>query len=293
MERKISNSSASFAFSISSWWQPCQLSKSGVCLQRWLMRDGSQICVCVLSLFQYPDMWVKERDQIHTFWSLCCQINTFLSAYLCHSFSVALTFFIYPVYSLSPGILLIILCNSKIFLCVCTALGRECLKVPLSLQEQEKREFPLRCDNMMTVTLFSGTPQSLFFLSTPIISSVCLPRQRLYLSPFPPSLRCVITRRQMVWVWALPPHANIRHALNLSHILMDDRVDRQFANCRTIPSALCLLPYLFDWIRGMRQIGPCEKETEKVRGVRAPQWIVLHLTVKTAVMRAVKRLSVW
>lgn len=49
---------------------------------------------------------------------------------------------------------------------------------------------------------------------------------------------------------------------------MDDSVDRQFAKCRTIPLALCLLPYLFDWIQGMGQIGPCEREAEKVRGLK-------------------------
>lgn len=45
---------------------------------------------------------------------------------------------------------------------------------------------------------------------------------------------------------------------------MDDSIDRQFANCRTILLALCLLPYLFDWIQGMKQIGPYENDIEKL-----------------------------
>lgn len=49
--------------------------------------------------------------------------------------------------------------------------------------------------------------------------------------PLPFPVHCVITRRQMVWVWVLPPHANIRHALNVSHILIEARTDRQFTKC--------------------------------------------------------------
>jgi len=58
---------------------------------------------------------------------------------------------------------------------------------------------------------------------------------------------------------------------NLSHILMDDSVDRQFANCQDIPLAFCLLAYLFGWILGMKQLAPAKKETDRVRRARSPQ----------------------
>lgn len=65
-----------------------------------------------------------------------------------------------------------------------------------------------------------------------------------------------ITCRQMVWVWVLPPLANIRYAFNLSHILMVDCVDRQLGRSVAVPLALCLLPYLFDLIQAMKKLAP-------------------------------------
>lgn len=160
-------------------------------------------------------------------------------------------------------------------------------KGPFSLWERQRREFLLKCDNIMTVTLFSGTPQPPSCLSVPIISSVCLPWWWLYLSPF---LFHALRDYTHTHGLSLSPAANIRHALNLSHILMDDSVDRPFANCRAIPLTLCLLPYLFDWIQEMRQNGLCEKETESEKAL---QWVVEHLTVKTAVFRDVERVTLW
>lgn len=130
------------------------------------MSDGRQICVCALS--QHPDMWVIERDQIHTSWSPCCQINTFcqhicvtLSVLFSHSLS---TQSIHCPQASHQSFLFFDL-RPPISLFLCTPLGRECLKVPLSLWEWEQREYPLRCDNMMTVPLFFGDVAVSFFVS--------------------------------------------------------------------------------------------------------------------------------
>lgn len=108
-------------FSISSWWQPCQLSKSGVCLQKWLMSDGSQICARA----QFPSMSVIEGDQIHTSWSLFFQSNTFcqhLPLPLHRSCTLHLSgLFIVLRHPINHSI-------SRFSLCICTALGRRCLK---------------------------------------------------------------------------------------------------------------------------------------------------------------------
>lgn len=142
----------SLDFSIPSWWQACQLSKSRVCLHRWLMSDGSQICVRAL----FSGMSVIERETRYITPDLF-QINTFCQHLSLPLYRSHTLYLIYLVYSLSSGIPSIFLCNPQISVCVCTAPGRQCLKALSS-------DFPVRCDNMMTVTLFSGM-HSLFFVS--------------------------------------------------------------------------------------------------------------------------------
>lgn len=241
MERKISNSS--FPFSISSWWQPCQLSNSRVCSQRWLMSDGSQICacVCVCSCSQHPAMWVIETR--HTPPDLSAVRST-----LFVSTSLPLS-----LYSLSSGIPSIILDPKSLF-----ASGTRMFKGPFVAN------FLSDAIIWWRLRYYRGR-RSLLFVSLNTHN-----KQRVLsaatLLPFTLSLAlCVAWLHADTWFEFEPCRlrANIRHALNLSHILMDDRVDRQFANCLTIPLALCLLPYLFDWIQGMR---PARKRQRKWEG---------------------------
>ena len=108
------------------------------------------------------------------------------------------------------------------------------------------------------IMLFSGVSHSVFSvcfcLSTPIKSGA-RPSTTTALPFTLPSLCMVytITHRQMVWVWVLPPHANIRDVLNLSHILMDGRADREYANCRAVPLASSV--YYRIYLTGFKEWG--------------------------------------
>lgn len=147
-----------------------------VCLLRWLMSYGRQICVCSLSLspvWAFRHVGQRKRPDTQL---LCLLISLlsdqhFLSAHLPLSQSLTLALSLsylfpvlgHPINHSHP--LLQIPSRPWRSLRVCTVPGWECLKVPLSFWERERCEFPLRCDNMMTVTLFSGTPHSLFCFS--------------------------------------------------------------------------------------------------------------------------------
>lgn len=86
--------------------------------------------------------------------------------------------------------------------------------------------FSLRCDNMI-VRLFLGLPNS---LSSPP-NKQCAPSAAASL-PF--TLLSLRALRDYTHRWfefgPCPPHANIRHALNLSHILMDGGAGGRFAD---------------------------------------------------------------
>lgn len=149
--------------------------------------------------------------------------SLFITAHLC----------IYPVDSSSPGIPSIIPRNPQISLCVCTALGWQCLKT-LSL-------------NFLSDVIiwwwfhYFGACWSLFLVSLNTPNKQRAP-SAFYLSPFPP---VIIHTDRWFEFESCQLRVNIRNALKLSHILIDNRADGHFA---AIPLTLCLLQYLFEWI---------------------------------------------
>lgn len=117
-ERKVSRP---LAFSISSRWQPCQLSNSRVCLLEWLMSDGSQICACAL----FPCN-VGHREHL----PICCFLRSTLSVSIRRSLCTTRTLTIYlSSLFMSSGVPSIIPCRLlDLPFCVCTAPGWRCLK---------------------------------------------------------------------------------------------------------------------------------------------------------------------
>lgn len=151
-----------------------------------------------------------------------------------------------------------------------------CLRFAVAVFKDFVPSFSLRCDNMMIVPIVPGYSWACW-----ILFLVSLNTPNKWRAPFtavflPFTLLSLRALRDYTHRWfefgPCPPHANIRHALNLSHILMDGGAGGRFADSWAIPLTLCLLRYLFDLIQGMRQNVQCESEAWKGRGVIAPQW---------------------
>lgn len=163
---------------------------------------------------RHPEKWVAVVDLTRTSWSFLLSDQLLPSTYLYLGLSVSL--FVLP---------------------------------PLCPRASHQ-SFSIRASNVPSVPL-SAAATWIFFLmwysddSNGFFFQGCCrllvsPSAVLHLSPF---LSFVFPCRQMVWVGALPPPANIRPAFHLSHILMDDSIRQGVCTLRApfSRSVYCLI----------------------------------------------------
>lgn len=161
-------------------------------------------------------------------------------------FSVSIPLSLQPLWWLSSGIPSIIPHKPQTSLCVCAS--------PRQRLRTLSPAFP--SDVIIWWLLaYSWARQILFLVS---LNTPNKRRAPSVVALLPFTLVSLRTLRDYTHTWfefePCPPHANIRHALNLSHILMDGGAGGRFAGSWAIPLTLTLFIKIFIWLDSRNEV---------------------------------------